>query len=63
MLEAHYGVPHPNAERVRLPAVGLPASTPVADAIARRRSLRDYDERPITTSELGWILRYLRRGS
>jgi len=43
------------AEHVSLPPVESPPLT-LAEAVARRRSLRDYAARPLTLGELSWLL-------
>ncbi len=44
------------AERVPLPSVETPPAMPLAETIARRRSLRDYADRALTLAELSWLL-------
>lgn len=52
----------PVADRVDLPLVELPdpqrPSLDLSDAIARRRSVREYEDEPITVDELSTLLRY-----
>lgn len=43
------------SERVPLPAVESPPMT-LTEAVARRRSLRDYADRALTLTELAWLL-------
>ena len=47
---------YPGAARIALPPVTAPSELSVARAIDRRRSLRDYAGRPLTTAELSWLL-------
>lgn len=47
---------YPGAARIVLPPVIAPPDLSVARAIDRRRSLRDYAGRPVTTGELSWLL-------
>ncbi len=47
---------YPDAVRSALPPVTAPPELSVARAIERRRSLRDYAGRPLTTAELSWLL-------
>ncbi len=47
---------YPEATRIALPPVNVPPDLSLASAIARRRSLRDYASRPLTTAELAWLL-------
>lgn len=47
---------YPGAVRSALPPVTAPPELSVAGAIDRRRSLRDYAGRPLTTAELSWLL-------
>jgi SagB-type dehydrogenase family enzyme len=47
---------YPGAARSALPPVSAPPDLSVAGAIERRRSLRDYAGRPLTTAELAWLL-------
>ena len=47
---------YPGAARFELPLVTAPPELSVAAAIERRRSLRDYAGRPLTTGELSWLL-------
>ncbi|MBI2762225.1 MAG: SagB/ThcOx family dehydrogenase [Chloroflexi bacterium] len=47
---------YPGAVRSALPPVSAPSDLSVARAIERRRSLRDYASRPLTTPELSWLL-------
>ncbi|MFH0751666.1 MAG: SagB/ThcOx family dehydrogenase [Chloroflexota bacterium] len=47
---------YPGAARTALPPVATPPGLSVAAAIGRRRSLRDYADRPLTTGELSWLL-------
>lgn len=47
---------YPGAARIALPPVTAPPELSVARAIERRRSLRDYADRPLTTAELSWLL-------
>jgi SagB-type dehydrogenase family enzyme len=47
---------YPAAARFELPPVSAPPELSVAGAIERRRSLRDYADRPLTTGELSWLL-------
>ncbi|MDA8236386.1 MAG: SagB/ThcOx family dehydrogenase [Chloroflexi bacterium] len=47
---------YPGAARFELPPVTVPPELSVASAIERRRSLRDYAGRPLTTGELSWLL-------
>ncbi len=47
---------YPGAVRSALPPVSAPPDLSVARAIERRRSLRDYAGRPLTASELSWLL-------
>lgn len=47
---------YPGAPRFALPPVTAPPGLSVAGAIAQRRSLRDYDDRPLTKVELSWLL-------
>jgi len=47
---------YPGATRIALPPVITPSDLSVARAIERRRSLRDYANRPLTTPELAWLL-------
>ena len=47
---------YPGAVRSALPPVSAPTELSVAGAIDRRRSLRDYADRPLTTRELAWLL-------
>ena len=46
---------YPEATRIALPPVTAPPELSVAGAIDRRRSLRDYAGRPLTTAELSWL--------
>jgi len=47
---------YPGATRIALPPVTPPPELSVARAVDRRRSLRDYAGRPLTTAELSWLL-------
>ncbi|HSW43621.1 MAG TPA: nitroreductase family protein, partial [Patescibacteria group bacterium] len=47
---------YPGAPRVALPPVTAPPALSVAGALAQRRSLRDYVDRPLTKGELSWLL-------
>lgn len=47
---------YPGAVRSALPPVSAPPDLSVAGAIERRRSLRDYAGRSLTTGELSWLL-------
>lgn len=47
---------YPGAARIVLPPVAAPPELSVARAIERRRSLRDYAGRSLTTAELSWLL-------
>lgn len=47
---------YPGAARVELPALAEPPGLTLASAIDRRRSLRDYADRPLTVAELAWLL-------
>lgn len=56
-----WGSRPPLYQQVGGPAVPLPGIEPVpslsvADALARRRSLRSYQDRPLTARELAWIV-------
>ena len=47
---------YPGAARLTLPPVSAPPELSVARAIDRRRSLRDYAGRPLSTADLSWLL-------
>src|SRR3990170_2069155 len=47
---------YPEAALAALPAVTAPPELSVARAIERRRSLRDFAGRPLTTAALSWLL-------
>ena len=51
-LYKHY----PDAPRVALPEPGLSAGRPTTNAIAERRSTREYSTQPMTAMELGQVL-------
>lgn len=46
------------APLVRLPAAPAPAGPPIEDVIARRRSVREYGERPVAFEELSRLLQH-----
>jgi SagB-type dehydrogenase family enzyme len=45
-----------DGESVALPALGTRPTMSVAEAMEQRRSLRDYDDRPMTAEELAWVV-------
>src|SRR3970040_292544 len=47
---------YPGATRIVLLPLTRPSELSVARAVDRRRSLRDYAGRPLTTAELSWLL-------
>lgn len=47
---------YPGAARSALPPVSVPPELSLARAIEQRRSLRDYADRALTTTELSWLL-------
>lgn len=60
-LLPHGGRPAPYERRGRGPSIALPAVSElpalgVGEALARRRSLREYRDRPLTRSELAWLV-------
>jgi SagB-type dehydrogenase family enzyme len=46
-----------DGEKVALPAVGAPPGMSVAQALAQRRSLREYADRSMAAEELAWVIR------
>ncbi len=46
-----------DASPVELPEVLAPPEMSLADALAQRRSLRSYADRPLTSDELAWLVR------
>ena len=49
---------YPGATVVPLPPVPAPSGPPVEEVIARRRSVREYADRPVTLEELSRLLHY-----
>jgi SagB-type dehydrogenase family enzyme len=47
---------YPESTRIALPPVSVPPDLSLARAIDQRRSLRDYADRALTTTELSWLL-------
>ncbi len=46
-----------DGEVVTLPAMAVPPAMSVAQALAQRRSLREYADRAMTAEELAWVIR------
>jgi SagB-type dehydrogenase family enzyme len=49
---------YPGAQTISLPSVPAPAGPPIEHVIARRRSVREYADRPVKLDELSRLLHY-----